>query len=506
MSEALRVERLTKTFPGVRAVDNVSFSLERGEILALLGENGAGKSTLTELLCGALRPDSGAIVLDGRTVTFNSTHDAILAGIGMVFQELSLVGGLSIAENIFAGRQPVGPMQAIRWRTLHRQTEEFLARFGLDLDPRVLVKRLSLGQQQILEILKAISTGPKVLLLDEPTSSLTESDTAFLFENIRNLRDEGISFIYITHKLSEVFEIADSVLVLRDGRCVGRRPVSEVTESDLVAMMVGRELHGFVGDRRAESHAGPEFLSVRGLGRRGKFSDISFGIRRGEIVGLAGLVGAGRTEVARSIFGLEPPLQGEILLNGQPTRIRNPRSAIAHGIAYLSEDRKGQGLFLSMTVRENLVATTLRRFTAALGLLRRQSMTRFAQDSVRDYRIATPSIDRLVWNLSGGNQQKCLIALWLAIKPQVLLLDEPTRGVDVGARAEIYQLLRETAAAGAAVLLISSELPELIGICDRILVMRQGRMTGEVVRSEFSEERILSYAAGVAPSAPAAHA
>ncbi len=506
MAELLRVEHLVKTFPGVRAVDDVSFALERGEILALLGENGAGKSTLTQLLCGALAPDAGRIVLDGRTVSFGSTHEAILSGVSMVFQELSLVGGLSIAENIFAGRQPVGPLKTIHWPALYRQTAEFLSRFDLDLDPRLPVKRLSLGQQQILEILKAISTGPKLLLLDEPTSSLSESDTAFLFQNIRKLRAQGISFIYITHKLSEVFEIADRVLVLRDGRSVGSRAVSEVTEADLVSMMVGREITALHGGGLQVQEEGPALLEVRGLGRRGAFADVSFNVRRGEIVGVAGLVGAGRTELARSLFGLEPAEQGDILLEGKPVRIRTPQSAIAQRIAYLTEDRKGQGLFLGMSVRDNLVATTLEKFTTAFGVLRQARMTEQAQAAVRTYRVATPSIERLVWSLSGGNQQKCLIALWMAIKPQVLLLDEPTRGVDVGARADIYQLLRETAAAGAAVLWISSELPELIGMCDRILVMRQGRLAGELPRAEFSEERILSYAAGVAPAAQAAHA
>ncbi len=505
MSEVLSVEHLVKSYPGVRAVDDVSFALERGEILALLGENGAGKSTLMQILCGAVAPDAGTITLEGTPVAFSSTHDAIQAGVSMVFQELSLVGGLSIAENIFAGRQPVGPLQIIRWRALHQQTRAFLAQFGLELDPRTLVKQLSLGQQQILEILKAISTQPKVLLLDEPTSSLSESDTAFLFENIRRLRDAGISFIYITHKLSEVFEIADRVLVLRDGQSVGSRPIGEVTEADLVTMMVGRKiesLHGTTGEIAADA---AEALSVQGLGRRGSFADVSLTLRRGEIVGLAGLVGAGRTELARAIFGLEPADAGEIRLNGAPITIRSPRTAIAQRLAYVSEDRKGQGLYLSMTVRENLVASTLDKFTTALGVLRRQGIVEHAEAAVHDYRIATPSIERLVWNLSGGNQQKCLLALWLAIEPQVLLLDEPTRGVDVGARAEIYQLLRSTAAEGTAVLLISSELPELIGLCDRILVMRQGRLAGEVACADFSEERILSYAAGVAQRAPATH-
>ena len=340
------------------------------------------------------------------------------------------------------------------------------------------------------------------MLLDEPTSSLTEADTNFLFQNIRRMRDEGISFIYTTHKLSEVFAIADRVLVLRDGHYVGARAVSEVTESDLVAMMVGREIAALHGAATTEPQAGPQILEVRGLAREGSFADISFGIRAGEILGMAGLVGAGRTEIARSIFGLEPLQEGEILLDGMSVQIRSPQEAINHRIAYLTEDRKGQGLFLGMTVRENLVAATLRKFTTAVGLLQKRRIAQQVQNDVQTYRIATTSTERLVWNLSGGNQQKCLVALWLAIKPRVLMLDEPTRGVDVGARQEIYQLLRETAAAGTAILLISSELPELIGMCDRIIVVRHGTLAGEVVRADFSEERILSYAAGVAREVP----
>lgn len=500
MTEVLRVEHLTRTFPGVRAVDDVSFSLQRGEILALLGENGAGKSTLMQVLCGAIAPESGTILLEGRPVTFGSTHEAILSGVSMVFQELSLVGGLSIAENIFAGRQPAGAWGTIQWGALYHQTEEFLRRFDLALDPRVAVKRLPLGTQQILEVLKAISTNPRLLLLDEPTSSLTEADTAFLFQNIRRLRDEGISFLYTTHKLSEVFEIADRVLVLRDGRYVASRPVSEVSEADLVTMMVGREITMLHGEAGAQPAAGPPLFAVRGLTREGVFEEVSFDIRPGEIVGMAGLVGAGRTDVARAIVGLEARNGGEVLLDGKALQIRSPREAIDQHIAYVTEDRKGQGLFLGMTVRENLVAATLRKFTSRAGILLKRRIARQALTDVRTYRIATPSTERLVWNLSGGNQQKCLLALWMAIAPRVLILDEPTRGVDVGARQEIYQLLRETAAQGAAILLISSELPELIGLCDRILVMRQGRLAGEVARADYSEERILALAAGVTVS------
>ncbi|MEJ5202386.1 MAG: sugar ABC transporter ATP-binding protein [Anaerolineales bacterium] len=495
MEEVLRAEHLSKRFPGVLAVDDVSFSLQRGEILALIGENGAGKSTLSLILSGIHKPDAGAIYLEGRPVTFNAPVDAIQAGIAMVFQELSLVGSLSVAENIFANRQPVGAAGTIRWDELYRQTREFLSSFDLHLNPRQPVKYLSMGQQQILEILKAISINPKVLLLDEPTSSLTESEAAYLFENIRKLQKQGISFIYITHKFSEVFQIADRVMVMRDGKHVGTRQVSEVTENDLVAMMVGRQITSLYG--AAERTSKEEYFRVEGFSRRGVFKNISFELRRGEILGFFGLIGAGRSELARAIVGTYPKETGRIFLDGQEITIHSPRDAIRHGIAYLTEDRKSDGLFLGMSVRENLIAPSLPSFTTAQGFLNTRQIDTFAEKSARDYSIVTPSLTKKMANLSGGNQQKCLIAMWMGINPQVILFDEPTRGVDVGARVEIYHKLRELARTGVGIIMISSDLPELIGMCDRIIVMHQGRITGELMREEFSEERIMACAAGL---------
>lgn len=496
MAEVLRTENITKSFPGVMAVDNVSLSLEGGEILALVGENGAGKSTLTQILGGAQKPDSGRIFLEGKPVVFSSSADAMQAGISMVFQELSLVGSLSVAENIFANRQPVGRFNNVQWKTLYREAADFLKQFELDLDPRLLVKRLSMGQQQILEILKAISTHPKVLILDEPTSSLTESEIAYLFENIRKLQKQGMSFIYITHKLSEIFQIASRVIVMRDGRYIGSRQVEEVSENDLVSMMVGRQITNLYGVG-VESQPGEEFFQVKDLNRRGKFEGISFSLRRGEILGLAGLVGAGRTEVGRAIFGIDRKDGGQVMLNGSLLHIESPPEAIRQGIAYLTEDRKGWGLFLGMALRENLIAPSLRRFTTRLDILNRPMIDRFAQQGIKTYDIQTSTIHKKVLNLSGGTQQKCLVAMWMGIDPQVLICDEPTRGVDVGARAEIYRKLREFAAQGVGILLISSDLPELIGMCDRVLVMHAGKIVGEVPRTEFSEEIILSFAAGI---------
>jgi ABC-type sugar transport system ATPase subunit len=494
--EVLRAENISKSFPGVQAVDNVSLSLGSGEILALVGENGAGKSTLTQVLGGAQKPDSGRILMEGRQLSFNSSADAIQAGISMVFQELSLVGSLSVAENIFANRQPVGQLDNIHWKELHQRTEEFLDRFDLDLDPRMLVKRLSMGQQQILEILKAISTNPKVLILDEPTSSLTESEIQYLFENIRKLQQQGMSFIYITHKLSEIFQIASRVIVMRDGKYIDSKNVDEVTENDLVSMMVGRQITNLYGTV-AESDQKEVYFRVEDFARKGAFEKISFELRRGEILGFAGLVGAGRTEVGRAIFGIDPKDAGRVFLNGKQIKIRNPESAIENGIAYLTEDRKGTGLFLGMTVRENVIAPSLKQFSSRYGFLRGQQIDKFAQLEIDTYSIHTDSIFKKVLNLSGGNQQKCLVAMWMGIKPQVIIFDEPTRGVDVGARAEIYRKLREFAEQGVGIIMISSDLPELIGMCDRVLVMHQGKIKGELMKKDFSEELILSYAAGL---------
>ncbi len=495
MEEVLRVENISKEFPGVKAVDSVSFSLMKGEILALIGENGAGKSTLSQILGGVYRPDAGQFFLEGTPAVFSSPSHALEQGISMVFQELSLVGGLSVAENLYANRQPTGRVGNINWNRLYQDTVALLERFELDLNPRLLVKYLSMGQQQILEVLKAISSNPKVLILDEPTSALTEAETAFLFTNIRKLQREGMSFIYITHKLSEVFQIADQVVVMRDGKYVGKRDVHEVNEQDLVSMMVGREIRNLYGTSRQPAEE--ECFRVEHFTRERHFKDISFSLKRGEIIGLAGLIGAGRTEIGRSMFDIDPHDSGRIFLNGQEIRNSTALDSIDNGIAYLTEDRKAEGLFLGMTIRENVVAPSLPRFARRGGFLDAQRIDRFADEVIKNYSIATTSGSKKVNNLSGGNQQKCLIAMWMGINPRVIIFDEPTRGVDVGARAEIYQKLRDFAAAGTGVIMISSDLPELIGMCDRILVIHNGMISGELGRDDFSEERIMALSAGI---------
>ena len=495
MEELLVVENLRKSFPGVVAVADVSFSLGRGEILALIGENGAGKSTLSQVLGGALRADSGRIRLEGKEVSFGSPQEAIHAGIRMMFQELSLVGSLSIAENIFANRQPTGALNSIRWKQLYGETAEFLRRFNSTLEPRRLVKRLVKGEQQILEFLKAISTNPKILILDEPTSSLTETETVYLMDNIRALRENGTSFIYITHKLSEVFKISTRVIVMRDGHYVGSRETSQCNERDLVAMMVGRDIAA--GSPRSRSRAAEECLRIEGFSRHGVFSGIGFSVRKGEILGLSGLVGSGRTELARAVFGMDPRDAGRVFIDGRPTRVSHPHEAIQAGIAYLTEDRKELGLYLNMPIRDNLIAPTLRRFAGLLGIMLKRPIGTFAAGKIQEFSIVTSSALKKVGKLSGGNQQKCLVATWVGTEPKVIFLDEPTRGVDVASREDIYEKIEGLAASGVAVVLISSDLPEVIRLCDRILVMHHGKLVGEVERGNFSEELILSYAAGL---------
>lgn len=496
MNAVLQVESVTKTYPGVRAVDGVSFSLEEGEVLALLGENGAGKSTLMQIICGARSPDSGRLIVGGQAQRFGSVHEGIAAGVAMVFQELTLSANLSVAENIFTHRQPLRGLGLIDWRELQRRTEELLERFVLDISSDTLVGNLSIGTQQIVEILKAVSTEPRILILDEPTSSLTDNEVEQLFSILRTLRNQGIGIIYTTHKLSEVFQIADRSVVMRDGKKVGERCVGEVNEDQLVALMVGRRIEDLYGRSRTKKPADAYFC-VEDLSRDGVFDGISFGLHRGEILGIAGLIGAGRTEVARAIFGIEKVDRGRVLLDGEELRIKTPSDAIHHGIGYVTENRKADGLFLSMSIQDNIVIPQYREFATAVGLMDHARVRRFATQTIREHSVVSRGPEQVVETLSGGNQQKVLLAEWLAIDPKVLIVDEPTRGVDVGARKEIYDRIREYAETGCGVVMISSDLPEIIGLCDRILVMHAGEMTGEIQRENFTEERILTLAAGI---------
>jgi len=493
----LEAKGIVKTFPGVKALSGVDLRIKKGEVHALVGENGAGKSTLMLTLGGIHKPDSGTIYLDGEEVHFDSPNDANQKGISVVYQELSLISSLSVAENIFANRQPVKMGNMIDVKTLYKNTREMLALFNADyIDPGMLVKDLSIANQQVVEILKAMSFNPKVLILDEPTSSLTEAEVKQLFKNIRVLKAKGIACIYISHHLHEIFQIADKVTVLRDGQYVVDAQVKDIDEEFLITKMVGRKIENIFGSRRDDAKIGEVLFEAKNIGRKGAFKNISFNIRAGEIVGFAGLVGAGRTEVGRAIFGAEPIDTGKLLLGGKKINIKKCKQAIENGIGYLSEDRKTQGLYLDFCIKDNLPANRLWKF-AKKGFLKENLIEENANSVVKEFGVSTPSINQLIKNLSGGNQQKVLVAKWVGICPKFLIVDEPTRGVDVGARSDIYTILRELAASGVGIMVISSDLLEVLGITDRVIVMKEGQIVGELERKEASEEKVIALAAGI---------
>ena len=488
----LTLRIVTKTFPGVRAVDSVSFEVGRGEVMALIGENGAGKSTLMHLVAGVYQPDSGTIELDGMSIANLNEQGAADAGIAMVFQERSLVGALSVAENVFAGRQPVNSLGVIRRAPMFEETRRILAELEVDIDPGTPVASLSPGQQQMVEIAKGLSHELKLLILDEPTSSLTIKEGRHLFNVMKRLAAKGVSIIYVSHRMAEVFEISDRVTVLKDGRLTGVRETSKVTHGDLISLMVGREL-SFEPDHRRAAPDAPIALEVRDL-VADRVASASFSLRYGEILCLAGLLGAGRTETCEAIFGARPTHSGSILVDGRELRPRSPADSMVAGISMLPEDRKDGGLFIDFTITANVIAANLAAYTHS-GLLSRSEIREVSQRYVNDLRVATPSIDREVRNLSGGNQQKVLLAKWLARRPRILIVDEPTRGVDVGAKADIYRILRDLAANGLALLVVSSDLPEVLALAHRIVVMSEGRVAGELDAAAATEVGILELAA-----------
>jgi ribose transport system ATP-binding protein len=492
----LRVEGIAKAFPGVQALSDLSLEVHQGEILALVGENGAGKSTLIKILSGVYHPDAGKILINGKEVVFHDPLEAVQAGISVVYQELSLVPNLSVAENVFGGRPPTNMLGLMDTRAMHERTAELLAPFEVEFNSRTQVGSLSLGNQQLVEIIKALSTNAKILILDEPTSSLSLQEANVLFERMRQLRGRDIAIIYVSHHLEEVFEITDRVVVLRDGRYVGTKVTSQTNENEIVNMMVGRELD--VTANRSFMHAQEvELLRTEKLERKGAFSDINFSLFQGEVLTFFGLVGAGRTEVARAIVGLDALTGGKVFVRGKEMRIAHPADAIHAGVAYLSEDRKGEGLFLEKTIKENFLAPNLQRVSPG-GWLNWGILQAIVQKYVDALEIRTPSLDQRVNNLSGGNQQKVLLGTWLATEPNILIVDEPTRGIDVSTKQEIHKLLRQLAEQGKGILVISSDLPEALHISDRIAVMRKGHITGIIPCTEASEESVMELAAGVA--------
>jgi ribose transport system ATP-binding protein len=487
----LEMEAIDKAFPGVRALDGVHFDLRSGEVHALVGENGAGKSTLIRVLAGAHRSDAGTIRIDGHDVRISSPRDAERAGVSVIYQEFNLVPTLTARENLFLGREhTLGPLTSAAAE--HRRALELFARLGVRVDPEAPVSELTVAQQQSVEIAKAISRRARILVMDEPTAALTAQEAEALFRLITDLRARGMGIIYVSHRLDEVFRLADRVTVMRDGRHVATRPAREVTRAALIEMMVGRKLENEFPKQPAPP--GPDRLVVRDLRRGSAVRGVSLAVRGGEVLGLTGLVGSGRTELARLIFGADRPDGGQIFVDGRAVTIRRPVDAIRHGICLITEDRKAQGLVLGHSVRENFGLPNLRKFSR-LGVVsaskERQAFAAFA----KALHIKVPHAEGPARNLSGGNQQKLVLAKWLEADSNVILFDEPTRGIDVGAKHEIYLLINRLAAAGKAVLMISSELPEVLGMSDRILVMHEGRVTGEITDvARATQEQLLGLA------------
>lgn len=489
MAELLTLEHISKRFPGVQALSDVRFDVRAGEVHALLGENGAGKSTLIKIISGVHAPDAGTLMMDGKPVQFNGPRDAQKAGIATIFQELSLYPELTVAENIFMGHHPRrwGGL-VVDWGAMNARARDILDSLDIrDLDVTTKVGLLNVGNRQRVEIAKALSLNARVLIMDEPTAALTEADVERLFGIVRLLRQRGVGIVYISHRLQEVFELADRVTVLRDGQYIGTRPVNEMTEAGLIEMMVGREIKELFP--KVQAGIGEVVLEVTDLRCEPHTRGVSFAVRAGEILGISGLVGSGRSETAQTLFGIRPAAGGTIKVGGQAVRIQSPADAIRHGIAYVPEDRGTQGLVRPMTLRENASMVILRQLSRA-SFIDRDGERALAQQSIERFDIRATGGEQIVGKLSGGNQQKVVVSKWLASNPRVLIVDEPTRGVDVGAKAEIHRLLSQLASQGLAIIMISSELPEVLGMSDRVLVMREGRIAAEFSIAQATPETV----------------
>lgn len=493
MADLLRMEGISKSFSGVSVLDNVQFSLCPGEVHALMGENGAGKSTLMKILSGIYPKDAGVIRIQGTEQEISSPKVAQGLGIAIIHQELNMIPYLSVMENMFLGREfKFGRTGIVNWSKMRSEARTLLKELGMELSPDTLVGELSVGQQQMVEIAKALSMQANILVLDEPTAALTKREIEKLFEVIKSLKSQGVGMIYISHRMEEIFQISDRITVLRDGRYIGTRETRKTTLDELVQMMVGREIKERFP--KVKTTVGEERLRVEGLSQPGKLQDISFSVRAGEILGIAGLMGAGRTELAKALFG-EGNYTGTISIDGQAIKIKNPVDAIRAGIALITEDRKGEGLVLGLSVRENLALPNLRSLSR-FGFVSHRMEQGFVEESIRKLHVKAHHPNQRVGSLSGGNQQKVVIGKWLATQPKVLILDEPTRGVDIGAKREIYDLMNQLVQEGVAILMISSELPEVLGMSDRILVMHEGRVTGEFLRENATQETIMHAATG----------
>ncbi|BFU60683.1 MULTISPECIES: ribose ABC transporter ATP-binding protein RbsA [Rodentibacter] len=492
METLLKMSGVDKSFPGVKALSNACLSVYAGRVMALMGENGAGKSTLMKVLTGIYSKDAGTIEYLGKEVAFKGPKNSQEAGISIIHQELNLVSNLTIAENIFLGREFKTPWGAINWQKMYQEADKLLSRLGMTHSSETLCGKLSIGEQQMVEIAKALSFESSVIIMDEPTDALTDKETEALFKVIRELKAENRGIVYISHRLKEIFQICDDVTILRDGQFIGERAVSNITEDDLIEMMVGRRLdEQYPYLKQPKGACVLEVEQVSGCG----VNDVSFKLYEGEIVGISGLMGAGRTELGKLLYGALPKTAGKVRLKNQEIENRSPQDGLDNGIVYISEDRKGDGLILGMSVKENMSLTSLEHFSQK-GHIRHQAETMAVDDFISMFNIKTPSRNQPVGLLSGGNQQKVAIARGLMTRPNVLILDEPTRGVDVGARKEIYQLINEFKKEGLSILMISSDMPEVLGMSDRILVMREGKISAEFSRDEATQEKLLAAAIG----------
>ncbi|MER2192622.1 MAG: sugar ABC transporter ATP-binding protein [Solibacillus sp.] len=495
----IEMKGITKAFSGNVVLNNVEFTLMNGEIHALMGENGAGKSTMMKILAGIYPRDNGDVLVDGKSYTFTSAKDAESLGIHVIHQELNILPHLSVAENLFLGKEKtVGRTGFLRTREMNKEAQALLSKLGLSIDVRQPAGSLSVGKQQIIEIAKAINSEAKYIVMDEPTAALTDREIETLFETIRELKAKGISFVYISHRMEEIFAICDRITILRDGEYVGVREIPKTTFDEIVQMMVGREL----GERFPSRNAtiGDVALEVKGLTCSSVCQDINFQIRKGEILAFAGLMGAGRTEVAQAIFGSRKRTKGDILIGGKKVSIKNPIQAMKHGIGFVTEDRKTEGLVLDFSIKENMFLTNL-KMIARGGFIKRQQEQSQAAKYIEQLKIRCSDATQTVGSLSGGNQQKVVIAKWLGTNPDILILDEPTRGVDIGAKKEIYSIMNKLAEEGVAILMISSELPEVLGMADRVMVMQEGRQTAMLENADLTQETIMHYATGGEKSA-----
>lgn len=493
----LRVKGISKSFSGVKALDDIHFDLKNGEVHALMGENGAGKSTFMKILIGLVTPDAGEILLEGENLIGRNVNETLKKGISMIHQEILIIPELTVAQNIFLGRErEVSGKSGILsgWLNdseINQRAAALLDRMGVNIAPKAKMRSLSVAQMQMVEIAKAVSNNAKVIIMDEPTSAISDKEVGTLFQIIRDLKAQGVGIIYISHKMDEIFRISDTITVLRDGKYIGTKSAVELDQNALIAMMVGREIDQMFP--AATQPVGEEVISVQNLGKTGKFSNISFNVRSGEILGLAGLMGAGRTEIARAIFGLDQWDEGEVTIKQSPLRARTPREAIDRGIGYVSEDRKGLGFIPRMSVKDNITLSSMNNHRKG-GFIDTHSEESVTEKMIADLKIKTAGTGQHVTYLSGGNQQKVVIGKVLLASPEIIILDEPTRGVDVGAKFEIYKLIRSLADRGMAIIMISSELPEILGLSDRILVLSKGKQTALLSKEEATQELIMRYA------------